>query len=183
MATDKTTVTRTIHWASALIIMGLLASGLYMTDGNDYSFYPWHKSFGVIALGLILLRLYYKSRYPWHSFAEQTSKRTLVKAAHYFLLAASLFMPLSGLALSGFGGYGVDVFGFTLIPNNYDATGQAQPFSESGLNIGRQIHIYLGVIFTALVCLHILAALKHHFLDKDLTLKRMLSRRYTQSEV
>ncbi|NTS76330.1 cytochrome b [Catenovulum sp. SM1970] len=175
MTTQSTQATRTIHWLSALLIIGLLASGLYMTDGHDYSFYDWHKSFGVIALLLIAIRLYNKFKNPWQSSAKGTEHEKIVNIMHHFLLFACVMMPISGMAYSGLGGHGVAVFGLTIIPDNYNAAGQAVPFSETGRAIGQQIHVYLGYAMVALVSLHVLAALKHHFIDKDNTLTRMLS--------
>jgi cytochrome b561 len=167
--------TRFIHWLSASLIIGLLASGIYMADGNDYALYDWHKAFGVLALFLVIIRLYYRKKNPWPSSANGTKHEKLVHFMHQFLLFVCVMMPISGIAYSGLGGHGVDVFGFNLIPNGYNQQGEAVPYSAVGSDLGKSVHYYLGYLMTTLVLLHVLAAFKHHFVDKDSTLRNMLS--------
>jgi len=173
MASRTHTVTRAIHWVSALIIIGLLASGIYMSDGNDYSWYDWHKSFGVLAFLLIAGRLYYRQQKPWQSFAQGSKHERMAKWVHNGLLVFCVLMPLSGMAYSGLGGHGVDLFGFSIVPSRY-TNDSAVPFSQLGSDIGYAVHYIVGYLMSALVLLHIFAALKHHFVDRDSTLKRML---------
>ncbi len=166
--------TRFLHWLSASLIIVLLASGIYMADGNDYALYDWHKAFGVIALLLVIVRLYHRKRKPWPSSSNGTQHEKLVHFMHRFLLFACVMMPISGIAYSGFGGYGVDVFGLNIVPNGYNQQGEVVPFNLIGSDLGKVIHYYLGYLMTALVLLHVLAAVKHHFIDKDNTLRNML---------
>ncbi len=174
MATQSYQFTRVLHWTSACLVAGLLASGIYMADGHDYALYDWHKAFGVIALLLVLVRLYHRARHPWQSSAAGGRQEQLVQLMHRSLLLACVAMPLSGMAYSGLGGHGVAVFGLPLIPSQYSAEGTAIAFSQPGSELGKTIHYYVGYLMTALVLLHGLAALKHHFIDKDNTLLRML---------
>ncbi len=167
-------VTRFLHWFSALLVIGLLVSGIYMADGNAYSFYDWHKAFGVIALLLILVRLLYRKRNPWHSSAKGTKYEKSVDLMHQCLRITFLLMPLSGIVYSGLGGYGVSLFGLTLIADGYTPSGDVVAYSQLGSDMGKALHYYIGYFMAALVTLHVLAALKHHFIDKDLTLTRML---------
>ncbi|WP_206483884.1 cytochrome b/b6 domain-containing protein [Thalassotalea sp. G2M2-11] len=182
MISDKYLPTRVFHWVSALLLINLLAAGFYMADGNDYSIYHWHKSLGVIALVFVMMRLYHRYQHTWPSIADGSTHQWLVNCAHNLLLACSILMPISGLIYSGFGGYGVSLFNIVIIPDNYTISGDVIPFSATLSNLGKQTHTYTGFTFVALLSAHIIAALKHHFVDKDLTLKRMMSKRYTQSE-
>lgn len=167
-------VTRLLHWLSAVLIIGLLISGIYMAEGYDYSLYDWHKAFGVIALLLVLNRLFYRRRNPWRSSAKGTQHEKTVELMHQCLLSLCLLMPVSGLVYSGLGGYGVSVFGFTIIADAYTQTGEVIAYSQSGSDSGKAMHFYMGYLMAVLVMLHGLAALKHHFIDKDFTLTRML---------
>jgi cytochrome b561 len=128
-------------------------------------------------MALILLRLMHRRREKWQSAARNTPQYNLVNKAHQLLLFASVAMPVTGLLLSGLSGHGVALFGLSLIPSNYlDNT--AVPFSELGYVFASWLHTIVGYAFFILVIGHILAALKHHFISKDNTLKRMLSGRY-----
>ena len=164
-----------MHWFSALIIIGLLATGLYMADGNDYRLYDWHKALGVIALAVIIIRLIMRYKYPWPSAAIGTPLQNLTLSVHQFLLLASLLMPISGLLYSGFGGYGINIAGIELIPSFYNTQGQVIAPNIMVSNLGHFIHQYLGYLLAIVVLAHLIAALKHHFLDRDDTLSRMLT--------
>ena len=172
-------VTRVLHWLSALFIIGLLGSGIYMADGNDYALYDWHKAFGVIALLLVIIRLYHRKVNPWQSSAKGSQHEKYVQLMHQFLLTACVLMPISGLIYSGLGGFGVDVFGIEIIPHRYSENGQVLAFNQAGSDIGKAIHYYLGYLMTALVLIHVAAALKHHFIDKDTTLSAMIKAKNT----
>ena len=171
-------LTRIIHWLSAVLIIGLLSSGIYMSDGHDYSFYDWHKSFGVIALLLIALRIHHRRNNPWQSSAQGTKHEQVVHLMHRFLIWACVLMPISGIVYSGLSGHGVEVFGIPLIFSNYNSAAEAMPYNLWLSDFGKLVHTYLGYTMAVLVTMHVLAALKHHIVDKDLTLKRMLSSRY-----
>jgi cytochrome b561 len=180
MTTDKHFRTRFIHWLSALIVIGIVVSGIFMSNSHDYSIYPWHKSFGVIALALIIIRLYQRSKQRWVSSAAGSSQERFVHVIHQILIVCLIAMPLSGLGLSGFGGYGVDVFGLTFIPSNYVAD-EAVAYSQALSDVSKQIHIYVGYSFASLIVLHAGAAFKHHFIEKDKTLLRMISAKHNQA--
>ncbi len=172
-------VTRVLHWLSALIIIGLLGSGIYMADGNAYAWYDWHKAFGALALLLVIIRLYHRKNHPWQSSAKGTQNERYVQLMHQFLLIACVLMPVSGLIYSGLGGFGVDVFGIEVIPHRYNENGEVLAFSQAVSDIGKAVHYYLGYLMTALVIIHVAAALKHHFIDKDNTLSAMIKAKNT----
>ena len=170
------TTTRRIHWLMAGLILFLLSLGFYMKNTESYQFYALHKSFGVLAFIAIWVRLYWRSKQPWQSFSKDQPYEKWVTAVHWCLLALLLLMPLSGLMLSGFGGYGVSLFGIPLIAENRNIAGEAQAYSQVLSDIGYASHEVIGYLFAGLIGLHILAALKHHFIDKDATLLRMLGK-------
>ena len=88
-------------------------------------------------------------------------------------------MPLSGVLMSGFGGHGLQFFGLELMASNPDPANPAKVLPVHGAiaDAAHQLHGILGNVIIAALILHVLGACKHHFLDKDGTLKRMLGRK------
>ncbi|WP_440056467.1 cytochrome b (plasmid) [Pseudoalteromonas sp. T1lg65] len=175
MQNERHKMTRFIHWLSAVLVIGLLISGVLMTRGEVYSLYDWHKSFGIISLFIIVVRVFYRRLNPWQSAAQGTPQQVVVNNVHLFILFACVLMPTSGLMLSGFSGHGVALFGMEIISENIDAEGQVIAHSQMGYALSALVHEYLGYVLLLVVGLHIAAALKHHFIDKDHVLRNMLT--------
>lgn len=176
MAKKSQITTRIIHWLMAVLIFLLLISGFYMVNAQAYPLYPWHKSLGVLAAIAIIFRLYWRSQQRWISSAKGTCLEKPVAFVHWLILALLVLMPLSGFFLSGFGGYGVALLGLEIIPSNFNEAGTAVAYNEQLSTLGYRLHPLLAIVLTALLSLHIVAALKHHFFDKNDTLRRMLGR-------
>jgi len=172
---NKTQLTILLHWMSALLIISLLISGMYMTGGNSYPLYYWHKSFGVVALLLIAARLVHRYRSPWTSSVQGSNNEKLIKNIHLTLLIFALVMPISGMVMSGFGGYGIPFFEWQLVSKNTTTNGEIVSINENIKSMGTVLHIYIGYTFSALLIAHMGAALWHHIVKKDNTLKRMTS--------
>ena len=177
MNNTKDNMTRIIHWVSAILLLFLIGLGFYMTisEFDAYNFYL-HKSLGVVAFIFIIIRLYWRKKQAWKSSSAGSSQEKLVSFVHKLLLVLFILMPISGFLNSGFGGYGIYLFDLDIIPKNHDAEGNYLAFNQFLSNAGRLIHEIIAYAFTALVVLHIVASLKHHFIDKDNTLNRMLNR-------
>ncbi|CAM5220035.1 cytochrome b [Alishewanella longhuensis] len=174
MVNQSQQFTRILHWLSAVLLIGLLASGIYMADGHNYALYDWHKAFGVMALLLVIVRLYYRAKNPWPSAARGTAHEKPIHLMHQSLLLICVMLPITGMLYSGLGGFGIEVFGLTLVPNGYTEQGEVLPYSQEGSDFGKIMHYYLGYLMAALVLLHASAALKHHFVDQDSTLLNMV---------
>lgn len=168
-------MTRLLHWVVGLSVLGMLASGYglaWTPSGPDKS--AWvqvHKSFGVLVLAGALVRLTWRVWEGWPP-ALATHRLHERRAATYlyiFLIAATLAMPLSGIARSLAYGRSVAVFGWTLIPQLFQQKHEDLSAGFSGLHDG------LAVLLAAAVGIHILAALKHHVVVRDETLSRMLA--------
>ncbi|WP_460234756.1 cytochrome b [Aurantivibrio plasticivorans] len=167
-------VTILLHWLTAIIAVFLFSLGLYMT-GLDYydPLYhkaPWvHKSIGLIGLGIVLFRLVWRTVNPLpQSLSKSDAERILASVAHFLLYAVLLLIFVSGYLISSADGSAVSLFDWVDFPavrlgidNQEDKAGVA--------------HFYLAWGLIAIAALHMLAALKHHFIDKDRTLVRMLS--------
>lgn len=174
------TATRLLHWVVALLMIGLLCVGFVMATFELYALYPLHKAFGVLALLIIVPRAVLRLVQGWpvpvrHYPAWEHGLAVLM---HWVLLLGTLLMPLSGLAMSAAGGHGVDVFGFQLFAANPDPAqpGEVLPLDATLAGIGHTVHWLAGYAVAAAVLLHVAGALKHHVLDKDRTLLRMLGR-------
>ena len=172
---------RLLHWLVAALMLGLAGVGLYMSRAEIWALYPWHKSLGVIALLFIVVRLVQRLRLGLPEPVQPTTPAVhrAARWAHGALLALTLLMPLSGMLFSGASGHGFGIFGLSLVPHQDDPArpGEVLPYNATLAELGQQAHHWLGYLLLALVALHLGAALKHHFIDRDRTLLRMLGRK------
>lgn len=165
-------VSRLNHWVIAATMMGLLASGLIMAYGpfareTLAAIRDWHKPIGVLVLGYGLWRIGWRLAQGFPSEASAMPRWQVVasKISHWGLLTTVLAMPISGAAKSIYGGHAVSAFGL-IIP--------AQTKVEWITNAAGATHQYASWACIALLILHVGAALKHHYVDHDTTLRRML---------
>lgn len=167
---------RILHWIMALLIIALLALGVYMTNfldksaSNRFEIYSLHKSLGVVALALIIIRIFNRAITKAPALPKNMFKieKILAKITHFTLYLLMLVAPLSGYLMSNSYGYGVHLFSIKL------------PFLiEKNLEIGplfSKAHYYSTNALIALIAIHILAVIKHRFFDKNQNdvLKRMI---------
>ena len=171
--------TRTLHWIVALSMIGLLSLGVYMVETDTKSLYSWHKSFGVLIIIFVVLRIIWRIKNGWPTAAGRYSQveHFLAKLVHWTLILGTLVMPMSGALMSSFGGHGVKVFGLEIVAKNIDvATSKVIAHSESLAGLFHSIHHWAGYIIIIALLLHIVGAFKHHIVDKDTTLNRMIGR-------
>ena len=171
------TVSVGLHWVIALAMIGMVAFGLIleaMPRGESKSgLLQIHKSIGALVLAVALLRLVWRALQglPAHVGDYAAWEKVLAKATHTFLLFATLAMPLTGIASSIGNARAINIFGFPFIPQLLAQKNEAVAFW------GQACHAVLGKLIIAAVLLHVAGALKHHILDRDGTLKRMLGQR------
>lgn len=162
-----------LHWLHAVLILGLIGWGLYMTGlpkGEARSFaIGAHKSFGVLALLLVLVRLAWRSLHPVPPDERLTSaERRLAAAGHRLLYLLMVFVPLTGYLSSSFTRYPMRVFGAEIPKAGWPDEGLNATFSA--------IHSIAAWTLTVLVALH-LAAVVLHALRGQPVLARMLPAR------
>lgn len=171
-------VTIALHWLVGLTIIGLLAVGVYMAETETYSLYPWHKSFGFLIFFVVLLRVAWRIKNGWPTPVGQYSKieQILAKVVHWVLIVGTVLMPLSGFLMSAFGGTGVEVFGIEVVARNADPNNPNEVIAHNKAiaSFAHSLHHWLGEVLIAAVVLHVLGAIKHHVVDKDGTIRRML---------
>lgn len=163
-----------LHWLIAVTIFGLTAAGLWMVDLNYYSpWYKaapfWHKSIGIALAAALLLRLIWRLASPVPD-SPANHKRWEVVLAHlmhrllYILLIAIL---ASGYLISTAKGQGISVFGWFELPALISGIPRQA-------DIAGELHFWFAMALLGCVTLHAIGALKHHFVDHDSTLIRML---------
>ncbi len=165
-------VARGVHWVSALVIIGLFAVGLWMVDLSYYSEWyrtapHWHKSIGLLLAGLTLFRLFWKIVTASPKVEGAAYEVIGAKLAHLGMYAILLALFASGYLISTEDGRGIDVFTWFTVP------GLGALF-ESQADIAGQVHFYAAWSLIIIAAVHAIAALKHHFINKDNTLRKMI---------
>jgi len=170
--------TVSLHWIVAVMMILLLATGIYMEQAEVFALYPWHKSFGVLVLLFAVIRIAWRINQGWPKSVGDysTIEKVLSKLVHWLLILATVIMPVSGFMMSALGGYGIDFFGIELVAKNTAPNNPMEivPINESMANFAHGVHGVGGNLLLLAVILHLVGALKHHILDKDATIRRML---------
>ena len=163
-----------LHWLTALLIVAAFAMGLFMTSIPGFSptklkYFAWHKWAGVTVLGIAVLRVLWRqfnkpppplaSIAPWQHLAAE--------AMHVLLYLLIFAVPVSGYFYTLSAGIPVVYFKLFTLPVLMGPNPELKP-------VLREIHYWLNMTMAAAVGLHVAAALKHHFIDRDGILKRML---------
>ncbi len=165
------------HWLSALSIMSLFGLGYYMVDLTYY--HEWyktapelHKSVGVLLFIFMVVRLIwrYKQLTPEHLTSHSSIERKAGKLAHSALYTLTFIIMITGYLISTADNRGIEVFEFFVIPG-------FGSFIENQEDLAGLIHKWLAYLLITFSLLHAVAALKHHFIDKDNTLNRMIGKR------
>ncbi len=165
-----------LHWIFAIAVYAMFGLGLWMVtlsyyDGWYHQAPELHKSIGVLLMMGLVIRVIWRHISPPPAAPKTHSKFTRISAvaAHITLFALLFALLISGYLISTAEGKPISVFGIFDVPATLaDAGSQA--------DIAGVIHLWLAWSVVILSVLHGLAALKHHFIDKDDTLKRMLGR-------
>jgi cytochrome b561 len=172
--------TRALHWIVAIGFIGLTALGIYMANKEAWAFYDWHKSLGIVLFGIIIIRAAWRLRQGWPTPLNTQDRLTqsMARFVHWFLLLGTLAMPVTGMLYSAGSGHGFSLFGWVIVPENPDSAnpGNVIPYSEPLGRFGETAHEILGYTLVVAILMHIMGALKHHLVDKDRTLLRMLGK-------
>jgi cytochrome b561 len=161
-------ITRLLHWLMALlVILQFLKLGDRIDDGEHWigqTIVPWHVSFGALLLVLGILRVLWALGQKQRPQPLQTP--LLVKAGHFLLYVSMLLVPISGILYLVGKGYGLKNFGVQLIAKSGVETAWMADLGS--------LHAPLTWVFIALVLGHAVAALFHHFVKGDGSLRRMV---------
>jgi len=161
-------LSRLLHWGMALlIIQQFFKLGDYVDDGEHWlgkTFGSYHGSIGLLILGLVVLRLLWVAFQPQRP-ATEGRLALFARLGHWGLYACMLLMPLTAVALMIGKGWGVRFFGEQLIARS--------PEKIEWLATLGSFHAPLAWLFLLLILGHVAAALFHHFVLRDDTLRRM----------
>ncbi|RBW47563.1 cytochrome b [Psychromonas sp. B3M02] len=165
-------LSRFFHWISAIIVIGLFAAGYWMVDLSYYSEWyktapHWHKSVGLCFVAFTTARLIWKLLSTAPAMEGSAFEKKAASAAHILIYILLFTMFLSGYLISTADGRGIDVFDWFEVPG-------LGSFIEDQADYAGLVHEYVAYTLIGLASLHALAALKHHFINKDNTLKKML---------
>ncbi|QID17983.1 cytochrome b [Nitrogeniibacter mangrovi] len=165
-----------LHWLIAVGIGATFVLGLYMHDlplsPTKLKLYSWHKWAGVTLFALAAFRLGWRLTHPAPALPDTMPPRLRQAAhvAHGLLYALMFAIPIVGWLMSSAKGFQTVWFGVLPLPDLLDknkALGDALA----------EVHETLAFILLGLVVVHAAAALKHHFIDRDTVLSRMLPHR------
>lgn len=167
-------LTRSLHWLSAIAVFALFALGYWMVElpysSPWYQKAPhWHESIGVLLILVSVFRLCWRfiSKAPQAIVSHNFLTRTLAKSMVVLLYILLFTVLLSGYLISSADVDTISVFNwFDMLTINI--------IDENQEDIAGLVHYYFAYILIFMAILHGLAALKHHFIDKDDTLKRMV---------
>lgn len=165
-----------LHWATALLIISATVLGIYMHELAFSPFklklYSYHKWIGVTVVLLAMVRLAWRYSHPAPGLpANMLSwEKKAAKLAHTALYAFMIVVPVTGWLMSSAHGFQTVYLGVLPIP---DILGKDKELAEAL----EKVHAVLNFTFTAFVLTHVAAAFKHHFINKDNVLTRMLGLR------
>lgn len=182
--TDFTAVAKILHWLMAALILGQLCLGMVMTentfnilDGHQKSVaVQWHKSIGMTILVLALVRLAWRfmnmpPAFPAYIPRWERKVATITELLIYVLMIA---MPLVGWMIISTLPHPSTFFGLFPIPNLPGLSDL--PAKKEIREVFAGAHAVLAMAIVGLMMMHIGAALKHHFIDRDGILFRMTPR-------
>lgn len=167
-------VTQLFHGLGVMIV-GLFVLGVWMVeldyehDWYDLAAY-YHEAVGVIAALVMLLRFAWNVLCvrPALSKALSVWEIRLARVVHALMYGMCALIFVSGYLIPTADGRGIDVFGWFAVPS-------LGSFHHLQADMAGKIHMWLAYALMALVAVHVLAACKHHFIDRDNTLKKMFS--------
>ncbi|OJX28809.1 MAG: cytochrome b [Burkholderiales bacterium 68-12] len=166
-----------LHWLLALMLVAMFGVGVYMVDlpvsPQRLKLYNWHKWAGIAVLALSLVRLLWRLARPAPPLPASVLQampgwqRQAHQATHVLMYLLFFAVPLAGWAYSSAAGFPVVWFGRIALPDFV-------PVSKALADAFQLAHSVLAMSLALLVLAHVAAALKHHWVDRDGLLARML---------
>ncbi len=168
-----------LHWVIAVLIIALLVVGLIMGDlpngPQKYKVYALHKATGITVLLLSFVRLGWRLMHSPPPLPETMPgwEKLASRLSHWGFYVLMLGLPLSGWAMSSAGGYPISFFGLFQWPLLPGFGELSETMRKTLGGFFGQTHEILAFTTIGLLALHILAALKHGFFNKDEVVYRM----------
>ena len=171
-AESYTRTARTLHWLIGFMILCAFTMGWTMVSLGfsplKLKMFNWHKWLGICILSLVVIRSGWRLTHPPPAMLPMPRWQSVSAHALHVLLYLLMFaQPLTGWAYSNATGYPIVLFGLLRLP---DLVGKSKPLADRLA----AAHITLAWLLFACIVLHVLAALQHHFIARDGTLRRIL---------
>jgi cytochrome b561 len=167
-------IARALHW---IIVLGIVAQ-YFLAEADEsegvtagsMSPMDWHVSIGITLLALAAVRVLWRAfdHAPQWPAQMRPFERTFAKIGHVALYVLLFAIPISGWLLTSIEGESSRFFGW------FDLPALAAPGSKQQGHQVEEVHEVLFNVLFALAIVHVIAALKHHFIDRDDVLRRML---------
>lgn len=176
---------RLMHWSMAVLIVFMMALGTY-TDNAEldlaekFRLVQLHKSVGAVVLALALLRLAWRWVNPTPEQPAGTPdwQARAARIGHVSLYALMIAVPVSGWLMASASPLNDASLGEARVPNTvFGLVEMPDPFptgSEQLTDVLLVAHVTLVTLLFAVMLVHVAAALKHHFRDRDAVLRRMI---------
>jgi len=165
-------VTIIIHWLMALLVFGMFGLGVWMRTLGYYD--DWyhaapelHKSIGMLLFALLLLRWLWRLSNVRPALMGEAWEQMIALSVHRLHYVILFALMVTGYLIPTAEGVGIDLFGWFTVP-------ALVSFDKSTTELIGVMHRYLAWSAVGLAALHGAAALKHHIIDKDHMLRRML---------
>lgn len=168
-----------LHWMTAALIVSGFGLGLYMEDlplsPVKLRLFSYHKWIGVTVFLLAVCRLSWRAFHPAPPLPEKMPawERLAARSTHFMLYGLMLIIPVSGWLMSSAHGFQTVYLGVLPLPDLLEKNKETAELLET-------VHSVLNKGMLLLVLGHASAALKHHFIDKDDILIRMIRLRRVQ---
>jgi len=172
-ATTYGSVAKVFHWTIFILVLAMIVVGFGYEAVPKEIGYPLiglHKSTGLVILGIMALRILWTLSNPKPGLPAGTPHWEIVveKLVHWSLYGLLLALPISGWVMSTAADKAPSLYGLVTLPL------PGVPIDKPLSKLANHWHGYMGWAISILIILHVLAALKHHFMDKDNILKRMM---------
>jgi len=173
MANRYTKTAVILHWLIALLIFAAFPLGLYMHDlplsPTKLRLYSYHKWIGVTVFLFAVIRVYWRSthRPPVLPDTMLRWEKIAAESVHHLLYILIFIVPVTGWLMSSAKGFQTVWFGVLPLP---DLVGKNKELGD----LLHEVHEMLNYIMLGLVIAHVGAAIKHHFIERDDILTRMV---------
>lgn len=166
-------VQKFFHWLMAPVVLFQVVLGvmavMWAVSPTKLDLFVWHKSLGVLILSLVVVRLLWRLSNPTPELPDAMPawERTAARISHFLLYALLVALPLTGWVINSAANIPFRIFWLVPLP--------AVVAPNEGLaDLFRWIHGGLALTLVLVVCVHVGAALRHHFSLNDRVLVRML---------
>jgi cytochrome b561 len=169
-----------LHWVMALLIVSAFLVGVTMVDlplsPQKAKVFSYHKWIGMTVLGLVLVRMVWRATHAAPAELPMPEwQRQAARATHVLLYVLMLGLPLVGWLYTSAAGFPVVYLKLVQLP---DLVSKDKELAA----VLKDVHKLLAWGLAAAVAVHVAAALKHHFINRDATLKRMFAWRRPQAD-